>query len=478
MSNHQINYQSNPMASTGASKSSKPPRSPRHSIIMQGFDKLPIISKDHVSSTAKGSLTPQIGGEDVNFYNDAYFQLVRKRFCIPTDVVDAKEICNWDKMKPSEGKGGDAMLFTPDRKYIIKELGSDHSTLLNITKEYVEHVCGDSLLVRFAFHFYRCSNKKNYVVMNSWLPGPDEEHLDKKGFQEDQYQSVFDLKGCADDKMMVRGGKTLEQVHKRCWHCKLKCSKGNQARKNYKNAKVYARKCDFMLHFDERKRLMSKIQSDAQFLRKQGLMDYSLIVGVKQCPINVFKEKYLKKNKDGKIMNGGFSGGDIHGRDQKQPYYSVHDGQVYAYYIGIIDFLQFYNTGKKVAHYIKCCDIKPLATVRPTVYGTRFEDYFSQKFKVTKENTPEWLKVGGISDLNNDGDDHGNMEATQMEMIPLSNVKRVETTFKESKMNDAASTASPVKQIATGAAMVITAAGIAAIEMGFLGAPPTIEIER
>ena len=52
-----------------------------------------------------------------------------------------------------------------------------------------------------------------------------------------------------------------------------------------------------MLHFDERKRLMSKIQSDAQFLRKQGLMDYSLIVGVKQCPINVFKEKYLKKIK-------------------------------------------------------------------------------------------------------------------------------------------------------------------------------------
>jgi hypothetical protein len=284
-----------------------PPRSPRHSIIMTGFDKLPQPTSIFTPSCAAGDLTPKIGGEDVMFYNDEYFQLVRQRFCIPVDIVESTDVVNWDNMKPSLGKGGDAMLFTPDRKYIVKELGSDHPTLLNITKAYVEHVCGDSLLVRFAFHFYRPANKKNYVIMNSWLPD-SEDDLNTKGDhnnnKEDQYLEVYDLKGCADDKMMVRKGQRLNQVHKRCWNCTMKCH-STPERRDYKNAKVYSRDCKFMLHFAERKRLMSKIQSDAQFLRTQGLMDYSLIVGLKKCPLQVFTQKYLPR--------GGFSHGDLHG---------------------------------------------------------------------------------------------------------------------------------------------------------------------
>jgi hypothetical protein len=227
-------------------------------------------------------------------------------------------------MRAGGGKGGDEMCFTsPDKKYIIKELGGDHETLLSITKSYVEHVCGDSLLVRFALHFRHTKTHKNYVLMNSWLPtesSSKQEKTDEKKdgddvaeivtsqsrYKEDTFKDIYDLKGCADDKMMHKTFKKLEQVHKRCWHCKFDCC-ADDARKSYKSSKTHARKCEFFIHFEERRKIMAKIQSDAQFLRTNGLMDYSLIVGIKKCPVAVFKEKYLPR--------GGFSSG-VAGSDQ------------------------------------------------------------------------------------------------------------------------------------------------------------------
>ena len=326
--------------------------------------------------------TPLVGGEAVIFYNDHYFSKLRKRFDIPADVVQDVTQFSWNKMKPSEGKGGDAMQFTPCRKYIVKELGSDHDALLAITKEYVEHICGGtSLLVRFAMHFKRLSDEKNYVLMNSWLPKPEGPSSKCK---EDQFYQIYDLKGCADDKMMHTNFNRLDQIHARCWDCKTSCFP-NAERKLYKTGKVYARTCNFHLHHIERERVMTKINRDATFLKRIGLMDYSLIVGIKQCSSQTYQDKMLPL--------GGFSPGDIHGKDQAQPYLSVQNDTVVAYYIGIIDFLQFYGCGKSIAHYIKCCDVKPLATVPPATYGTRFADYFNQKFQVINTDSPSWLHV-------------------------------------------------------------------------------------
>ena len=116
---------------------------------------------------ADGDCT-RVGGEEVLFYNDAYFAKVRARYGVDKRCVETAEAFNWHRIKPSLGKGGDAMGFSADGRYIVKELGSDHGPLVRITRDYVRHVCGDSLLARFIFHFYHPLRKKNYVVMNCW----------------------------------------------------------------------------------------------------------------------------------------------------------------------------------------------------------------------------------------------------------------------------------------------------------------------
>ena len=323
---------------TGGAKAKN--MTPRHSVLMAGLPhELPTSEP---SNTLHNGTTLIVGGEECLCYNDNYFQLVRSRFSIPANVVADIQTFNWANMRAGGGKGGDEMCFTsPDKKYIIKELGGDHETLLSITKSYVEHVCGDSLLVRFALHFHHTKTHKNYVLMNSWLPNESssskqekekteetEETEEKKDddaddgaeivtsqskYKEDSFKEIYDLKGCADDKMMHKNFKKLEQVHKRCWHCKFDCC-ADDARNSYKNSKTHARKCTFFIHFEERRKIMAKIQSDAQFLRTNGLMDYSLIVGIKKCPIAVFKEKYLPR--------GGFSSG-VAGSDQVSIFFNV-----------------------------------------------------------------------------------------------------------------------------------------------------------
>jgi hypothetical protein len=358
---------------------------------------------DTLSTSTTGCATPLVGGEQVSFYNDVYFAQIRQRFHIPADVISEKNVFNWDLMKPSEGKGGDAMQFTPDRKWIVKELGSDHLTLLAITKEYTAHICtGDSLLVRFGLHFKRLSNDKNYVLMNSWLPGSSKKNsssttttttttttsTSKNGDEKDDaattepsymdmFQEVYDLKGCADDKMMLRNGRRLEQVHNRCWMISHKCYP-NEERIKYSLGKNYARTCAFPIDHKQKNIIMKKIHYDTEWLKKEGLMDYSLIVGIKKCP------QYKVYAED----NNQFTRGDTFGNNGPQPYVvrkkEVCQNEVIGYYVGIIDFLQFYNCGKAVAHHIKCCDVKPLATVPPTEYGDRFHDYFRDKFQSKK----------------------------------------------------------------------------------------------
>jgi len=478
----------NPMR-TGESKS-KPTgndkKTPRRSVLAQKFSTLPPITKTTAPRTANGEEV-KVGGHAVTLYNDDYFALIREKFSIPANIAESSDVFDWKHMEASLGKGGDPMCFILNRRYIIKELGSDHPTLLSITREYVEHVCGDSFLARFALHFKRNSDQKNYVLMNSWLPGSEQELKDKKNYPEDGFEEIYDLKGCADDKMMSAQGKTLEQVHKRFHNCKMHCCKASEERRMYKAAKIKARTNHFFLHFDERKRIMAKIQSDAQFLRMKGLMDYSLIVGIKKCAVQVFEDKYLPR--------GGFSVGDRYGSEQMQPYYAVHttekEGkQVLAYYIGVIDFLQFWTCAKKVAHHIKCCDVKPLATVVPFEYGIRFDDYFSQKFVLSSDPTPAWLQsgrklrglgrngagsngVGGVDGNGGGGGGGGGGKSgssggkTMASAIPK-HVETMPTPVHEST----------VKQIVTGAAMVMVGAGVAAVEMGGLGAPKEDEATR
>jgi hypothetical protein len=101
-------------------------------------------------------------------------------------------------------------------------------------------------------------------------------------------------------------------------------------------------------------------------------MDYSLLVGVRTCPLAEYKPDMF---------------------DSMQPFFddfpliSVHNGVVQAFYLGIIDFLQPWSTGKKIAHCIKCTYApKPISTINPKQYGNQFLVRHSLTLTLTLHN--------------------------------------------------------------------------------------------
>jgi len=142
---------------------------------------------------------------------------------VSEDFVASAQSFQFDKMKPSGGKGGDYMVWTADGKYIVKEVNdTDQKALLKVTESYVEHVIGEngtSLIARFFLHFHRFEDGKDYVVMGNCLPKP-KLFRNSKGEMAPKvnYTALYDLKGCRDDKALILDGDEVEEVHMRYWH--------------------------------------------------------------------------------------------------------------------------------------------------------------------------------------------------------------------------------------------------------------------
>ena len=108
---------------------------------------------------------------------------------------------------------------------------------------------------------------------------------------------------------------------------------------------------------------MRMMDRDCSFLSRYNLMDYSLIVGLKVLSVHEAKAKAFNP---GQLTLGG--------APQDQPSVSIYGGQVVCLHVGIIDFLQDWNFGKKAARKVKFLEFNK-ATVPPVQYGPRFAKY-------------------------------------------------------------------------------------------------------
>lgn len=107
--------------------------------------------------------------------------------------------------------------------------------------------------------------------------------------------------------------------------------------------------------------LRRQLRHDIEFLRDQGIMDYSLLLGIHRvekmnciccrCP------KFQKLN------------------DASAP--AVHGKGDTMYFIGIIDVLQMYNAKKKIENAVKGIPYKrsEISCVNPIQYSKRFIDF-------------------------------------------------------------------------------------------------------
>ena len=322
------------------------------------------MKADETVSLDRTSFLPKkiidVGGVKCKLINDTLFSRLRYETNTPDGFL--KDFV-WELGKGG-GKGGAKMAFTKDMKFIVKELtGGDSKSLRRHAEGIVKHCSNkegpESLMSRILAHFIG-PKKVEYMAMGVVIPDVKSRN----------WNEIYDLKGNRDDKILIRSGSKLEAVHMRCWNiptfCFLSiCGCLSDTRKEYYQGKVNSYKGDFFHMTDAvAKEVLERLHYDASFLSNAGLMDYSIILGVRRCALKDYHDGIFPKGCWGK----------------EQPYLSEHKGEVWAYYLGVIDFLQEWNFGKRVAACLKCCCApKPLSTVPPEEYADQFISHFAEK---------------------------------------------------------------------------------------------------
>jgi hypothetical protein len=320
---------------------------------------IPLIDRSGTSKT-------QVGGIQVDLFNDEDFAAIRARFGTPSDFLqgfDFKSVC-----EGGGGKGGNLMGYTPDQQYVVKELNAvDQSTLLGISSAYRSHVCGaadspppNSLLCRIFMHFRHTKTGANFQVMNNCLRSVNDPTL---SIDDDYQYHAYDLKGTNDDRCLAYYGEGVKQVRKELWMYGGQCL-WSEDRKKYYQAKQHALFCKFHVTVEQRNRILEAIRYDSHWLATNGLMDYSLIV----CKRTI------------RLSHTATALGVRHTiQSNMQPLVSTHDDLVHVMHLGVIDFLQVWNCMKIAANCIKMCD-RNKSTEPPPYYADRFARYFAEKF--------------------------------------------------------------------------------------------------
>ncbi|KAI9140624.1 hypothetical protein BKA69DRAFT_499505 [Paraphysoderma sedebokerense] len=274
-------------------------------------------------------------------YSPAVFHRIRKQFGVSDNQL-ARWIDTTLYELPSPGKSGDLFLFSEN--CIIKTIhATEKRQLLKMLPDYSTHYQDnpDSLLIRY-YGLYRVksSKRKIYVVaMNNFLP------------QNGNLSAIFDLKGS------TVGREVPSEIQ-------------NDPTVVCKDLNWSAMKR--RLHLDpERKNVfLSQMQKDLEFLAKQKVMDYSLLVGISRNIPDECNKNSNTSSTEGLFYreNGGFRSSS-----------TLHSGPEEIYFLGIIDILTKYTLSKKVETFWKGFqyDKKFISSVNPKFYSKRFYNFIS-----------------------------------------------------------------------------------------------------
>jgi len=294
---------------------------------------------------------------------DDQFSVVRRADSIPDGFLAGK--FDFKSLSGGGGKGGDVMGRSTCGAYFVKTLNTtDGGSLLReeFLKEYVARAtCGQSLLAKI-FAVVDHPTLGRFIVMANCV-NP----------RVKSWSRLYDLKGTADDKTLVEDGAGVVPAHKRFYRLDLMtrecfgCIRDVPIeRQRYLRGKREAYDAPIYLTSAQREEVLSAIKNDTALFEKHRLMDYSMIVGVQRVAPGTLGDAIKPHD------------GDVHGK----PYVVHYQGETLILYFGIIDFLQPWNSGKKVAHVIKKCFApRPISTVNPTKYSAQFNDFFAYKLK-------------------------------------------------------------------------------------------------
>ncbi|CAD6341035.1 unnamed protein product, partial [Miscanthus lutarioriparius] len=201
-------------------------------------------------------LTPPHHSVDFRWkdYCPAVFRHLRKLFGVdPADYMLA--ICGSDTLRElaSPGKSGSCFFVTQDDRFMIKTVKkAEMKVLIRMLRSYYEHVCQykSTLLTRFyGTHCIKQAGcpKVRFIIMGNFCCSEYKVHR------------RFDLKGSSHGRTIDKAEEKIDETT------------------TLKDLDLYYAFHLQRFWYDE---LMRQIQMDCTFLETQGIMDYSLLLGV------------------------------------------------------------------------------------------------------------------------------------------------------------------------------------------------------
>ena len=247
-------------------------------------------------------------------------------------------------MKVSGGRGGNSIIYTWDKKFILKT-ADDTETKILIEKMIVEYHClmkqSRSLLSR-VYGVFKIELKDkgsiNVLIQRNMNDLPNQTKL-----------LTFDFKGSTVDRQSINNDDV----------------KLNQTELMNKYKKIVLKDLDLKiigleiaLNLNDYQKLISAIDSDSIFLQNNEVTDYSLVVFVH----NYRKEDVLNNKNNLRIFSS---------KDNK-----------YLFNFAIVDFLGSFNIEKKgeklakdIVGYIKKLKDTNFSVLEPEGYGKRFRSF-------------------------------------------------------------------------------------------------------
>uniref|UniRef100_A0A7S1TDU5 PIPK domain-containing protein n=1 Tax=Compsopogon caeruleus TaxID=31354 RepID=A0A7S1TDU5_9RHOD len=276
------------------------------------------------------------------------YRRIRELFGI-TDQAFLGSIVAESKVRelPTPGRSGALFYITEDEQYFIKTItGHEEDRLRSFLPEYYEHVVKnpETLLTRFVASFSMKTRRGRYirmVAMSSIFR--DGLYIDEK----------YDLKGSTKNR------------------------KATQAELEKEN--VTLKDLDFdrpvYLSKSERTRLFHQIRTDTEFLERQSIMDYSLLVGFSEvlpADEGVFEQRFACRGDPVPWWVGHQRDADDEAQDRK-----------YRLSMGIIDILQTFTVKKRAEYCFRVtqqCGSGAVSVNPPARYRRRFIEFLEHKF--------------------------------------------------------------------------------------------------
>ncbi|XP_042408453.1 phosphatidylinositol 4-phosphate 5-kinase 1-like isoform X1 [Zingiber officinale] len=330
-------------------------------------------------------------------YCPMVFKRLRKLFSVdPADYMLA--ICGNDALRElsSPGKSGSFFFLTQDDRFVIKTVKkSELKVLIRMLPSYFRHVCQHEKSLVTRFYGVHCvkpmggQKQVRFVVMGNVF------------YSEYQIHRRFDLKGSSHGRTTEKNEEEIDETT------------------TLKDLDL-----DFIFHLQNScySELLEQIKKDCEFLESEGIMDYSLLVGVHflspshTSPVSYKKESFQREpcselpflasdcqRMDQTLDTRKQSGTNVPARAERirsrfETFLPVSSGmstprasdELHSVLLcfGIIDILQDYDIAKKLEHAYKSLQVNPnsISAVDPKLYSRRFQDFISKIFVQDEEH--------------------------------------------------------------------------------------------